>query len=111
MIVSSAIKHYVSGGLNSYFKVAGARQLLIGAAGHLIHKLTYNRTRKLKHLVKDMLKMFDVKCFFCDHHLHDVYSITVHHKNGNHDDNRSSNLTLAHESCHRGYHAKQVLHA
>lgn len=31
--------------------------------------------------------------------------ITTHHRNGNHDDNRPSNRKLAHECCHKSYHA------
>jgi hypothetical protein len=34
--------------------------------------------------------------------------ITIHHKNGNHDDNRKANRRVAHQSCHKSYHAKLV---
>ena len=79
-------------------------------------KKTYNRTRKLKQLVKDMLLMMSLDarslCFFCGESLleADVLKITVHHINGNHEDDRPENLALSHECCHRGYHAKVILH-
>jgi hypothetical protein len=79
-------------------------------------RLSYNRTRKLKQLVECMLKMLESddrhKCFFCAESLleAELLKITVHHINGNHEDNRSSNLALSHECCHRGYHAKVILH-
>lgn len=34
--------------------------------------------------------------------------ITEHHKDGNHGNNKTSNLALCHESCHKSYHAKLV---
>jgi len=39
--------------------------------------------------------------------LNDV-EITEHHRNGNHSDNRPSNLVLAHTSCHKSHHAVLV---
>ena len=75
-------------------------------------KLTYNRTRKLKHLLKYMLKMLDATCYFCHESLieADLLKITVHHINEDHDDDRKENLSLAHECCHRRHHAKIILH-
>jgi len=37
--------------------------------------------------------------------------ITIHHKNGNHSDNRKTNRALAHQSCHKSHHAKLVFGA
>ena len=31
--------------------------------------------------------------------------ITTHHKNGNHNDNRKCNRVLAHDGCHKSFHA------
>lgn len=33
---------------------------------------------------------------------------TIHHKDGNHQNNEPSNRALAHESCHKRFHAKDV---
>jgi len=73
-------------------------------------RLAHKRTAKLKQLVKSMLKMIDGKCYFCDGKFENVLKITVHHVNGDHSDNRKENLSLAHEKCHRSYHAKIILH-
>lgn len=79
-------------------------------------RLSYNRTRKLKQLAEYMLRMLSTdgrdKCFFCEDSLldADILKITVHHINGDHEDNRGENLALSHECCHRGYHAKVILH-
>ena len=80
-------------------------------------KLSYNRTRKLKGLVRYMLKMLSRddrhKCFFCGESLldADLLKITVHHINMNHNDDRPENLALAHDKCHQGHHAKIILHS
>jgi hypothetical protein len=77
---------------------------------------SYNHTRKLKQLVQYTLKMLQSdgrhKCFFCSKSLliADLLKITVHHINGNHEDDRPENLALSHDRCHRGYHAKVILH-
>lgn len=61
-------------------------------------------------------------CFFCKkpllesvstafgHHSHQKIdgAITIHHRNGNHDDNRPANRKLAHRTCHRSFHMKQL---
>lgn len=79
-------------------------------------KRSYNHTRKLKNLVRYMLKMLSSddkhKCFFCGDSLlaADLLKITVHHINENHEDDRPENLALSHEKCHRGHHAKIILH-
>src|SRR6266699_4294802 len=36
---------------------------------------------------------------------------TIHHKDGDHENNKQSNRALAHQSCHRSFHAKQVFGA
>jgi hypothetical protein len=67
------------------------------------------------------------KCFFCKERLAnepwpiqygnanapvmDVRSITIHHKNGDHSDNSPKNRALAHQKCHKSYHAKLVFGA
>lgn len=33
---------------------------------------------------------------------------TIHHVDGNHNNNRSTNRALAHQSCHKSHHAKLV---
>ncbi len=33
--------------------------------------------------------------------------LTIHHKNGDHDDNERSNHGLVHATCHRRYHANK----
>ena len=59
-----------------------------------------------------MLRMYKVKCFFCHNLLveSDPLKITVHHMNGDHNDDDPENLALSHEKCHRGHHAKLNLH-
>jgi hypothetical protein len=37
--------------------------------------------------------------------------VTIHHKNGNHNDNRKLNRSMAHEKCHKSHHAKLVFRA
>jgi hypothetical protein len=34
--------------------------------------------------------------------------ITIHHRNGNHEDNRKRNRKLAHATCHKQHHANLV---
>lgn len=34
--------------------------------------------------------------------------ITIHHNNGNHDDNRKRNRKLSHSTCHKKHHANLV---
>ena len=66
-------------------------------------------------------------CFFCHRPLLDVHAknirfgdasaqpldvaVTIHHKNGNHSDNRKQNRKLAHQSCHKRHHAIHDLNA
>src|SRR6266446_9742157 len=37
--------------------------------------------------------------------------ITIHHANGNHDDNRKQNRKLSHGTCHKKHHANLVFAA
>lgn len=34
--------------------------------------------------------------------------LSIHHVNGDHDDNRSENKALCHTSCHKSFHRKQA---
>lgn len=59
-----------------------------------------------------------IMCVFCHDELHDEEftthgnsvgpkfegGLTIHHKNGNHDDNRMENKQLCHTSCHKSFH-------
>jgi hypothetical protein len=37
--------------------------------------------------------------------------ITLHHKDGDHDNNDPDNLAPSHDSCHKSHHAKEVFEA
>lgn len=37
--------------------------------------------------------------------------LSIHHINGNHDDNEDSNKALCHTKCHKGHHRKLANHA
>jgi len=72
--------------------------------------------RKLRELIRSLLE--DVKCFLCKEVLltegwihvggcdgAPVSSqITIHHRNGDHDDNQKKNRTYVHTTCHKSYH-------
>lgn len=66
-----------------------------------------------------------LKCCFCHKPLLDVellkmvkfgdatapalaILLTIHHKNGNHKDNRRRNRDMSHQSCHKSWEAKRV---
>lgn len=63
-----------------------------------------------------------IVCYFCNKLLHDLEFIThgnavgpkfecavsIHHINGNHDDNTMSNKALCHTSCHKGHHRREA---
>lgn len=76
--------------------------------------LSYRRTRKLKLLLQDILKILSLydqdKCYFCKKPLvtADIFKMTIHHINGDHEDNSPENLALSHERCHRSFHAKKT---
>jgi hypothetical protein len=62
------------------------------------------------------------KCFFCRKGFLPDYNvefgnarapifdmdITIHHKDGDHQNNAKSNRAEAHETCHKSFHAKEV---
>ena len=73
--------------------------------------LTYKRTRQLKQISTYFLEKYKPKCYLCKELLtkKDLPdNITEHHINGDHNDNRPENKALAHETCHRKYHYKEV---
>jgi len=73
--------------------------------------LTYKRTRQLKQISKHFLEKYQPKCYLCHELLTEKDlpdNITEHHINGDHFDNRPANKALAHETCHRKYHYKEV---
>lgn len=78
----------------------------------MARKLVYNRTRRLKDTVLFLVQLHGDACFFCKKQLgeEDVLSITKHHKNEDHFDDRPENWAPACEECHRRYHAKRILH-
>jgi hypothetical protein len=68
--------------------------------------LSYKRTRQMKQINQYFLEKYKPKCYFCHKPLtaKDLPdNITIHHINGNHDDNRDENKALSHETCHRKY--------
>lgn len=52
-------------------------------------------------------------CFFCKKKVwlngrgNKSRRLNVHHKNGNHDDDRKSNLVAAHQGCHTSHHNRK----
>ncbi len=50
-----------------------------------------------------MYNLQEGKCYFCGGLLHKIHS-DIHHKNGDHGDNRRSNRCLIHKSCHMTHH-------
>jgi len=82
-----------------------------------------NSTRRELAKARELLHFFlDGKtCFFCHELLNDTHNkvargnsdgspicrdITIHHKNGDHDDNHPSNHKLAHTGCHKSFHMR-----
>jgi len=39
----------------------------------------------------------------------EIVRVTIHHRNGNHHDNRRTNKRLSHQPCHKRHHAKEIL--
>jgi hypothetical protein len=77
--------------------------------------------RKLRELVRCALA--GKTCFFCHlpllENVDDGWQgsgsappiserLTIHHKNGNHEDNRDENHALAHRTCHKIHHMHEV---
>ncbi|BAY80649.1 reverse transcriptase homolog (plasmid) [Calothrix parasitica NIES-267] len=52
----------------------------------------------------NLLKKQDFKCGYCGHHFIDDETIHLHHKDGNHDNWKNSNLVAIHRSCHQIHH-------
>lgn len=61
-------------------------------------------------------------CCFCGAHMHDLEfvehgnttgpkfnaAVSIHHINGDHDDNEMDNKALCHASCHKGHHRAEA---
>lgn len=61
-------------------------------------------------------------CYFCRKHMHDLQFIThgnavgpkfecavsIHHVDGNHDNNVMSNKALCHTTCHKSHHRREA---
>lgn len=83
-----------------------------------MRKSTRRELRKLRELVHLLLAA--KRCCFCRKPLVEVEDgwqgsgdgpqlaakVTIHHKNGDHDDNRPSNHALCHQTCHKSHHMK-----
>lgn len=54
-----------------------------------------------------LLKLQNGKCSTCRHYFMDADEIHLHHVNGNHSDNRTSNLVMMHRSCHMNEHSRR----
>jgi hypothetical protein len=84
-----------------------------------MRKSTRRELRKLRELVRVLLD--GKRCCFCKEPLVDntdflpgngegfqiSEQITIHHRNGLHEDNRQSNLRFCHRSCHKKHHARE----
>lgn len=75
----------------------------------------YRRYARLREFALLLIEQHGVKCYFCgkpitpeDIPLRRVDKLTEHHVDGNHENNDASNCVLAHRSCHRSYHLKQL---
>lgn len=78
-----------------------------------------SKLQRYKYYLKVLFLMHDIKCCFCGKRLSwkafypkqagntglDEY--LVHHKNGNHKDDRPSNWAWAHRTCHGEHNWKQ----
>ena len=84
-----------------------------------MRKSTRRELNKLRELVAYLLR--DRKCCFCHRVITDhdgatdgegrgrplTDRITIHHRNQVHHDKRRSNERLAHQTCHKSFHARQ----
>lgn len=71
---------------------------------------TNRRIRKLEELVQFLFDGDKVRrCYFCREKLEyaEFRFITIHHKNGNHEDDRRGNRTLSHRRCHKAWHLEE----
>lgn len=78
--------------------------------------------RKYHKILVERLGNGPYKCFFCEGSIDVVWDgkrfvygevgrISVHHLNGNHDDDRPENLDIAHCGCHTRHHWKNKTHS
>lgn len=86
-----------------------------------MRKSTRQELRKLREIARECLE--GKRCFFCkellipedgNHYAHgdgegspfdvDFKKYTIHHKNGDHDDNRKRNRKWSHTKCHKSFH-------
>lgn len=77
-----------------------------------------SKVQRYKYYLTILFKLYEPKCFFCKKKLDSsqfypsvsgqhIDPFMVHHKNHNHNDNRKSNLSFAHRSCHAEHHWKE----
>ena len=86
-----------------------------------MRKSVRQELRKARELIRFMLN--GKCCFFCHKPLISSpnyakegdgqaspisRTITIHHVNGNHSDNRRTNHRLSHTKCHKAYHMRQM---
>jgi hypothetical protein len=72
----------------------------------------YKRSLRLREILEFLLKKYNVKCYFCGKDLLESLPkrrgdyLTIHHLDGNRNNNSIENLVLAHRRCHKAYHLK-----
>ena len=69
----------------------------------------YSKVAKLKFLLSELLDIYQVNCYFCGKPITNIFGLTIHHINGNHDDNRRENRTPSHTYCHKAYHCSKTM--
>lgn len=75
---------------------------------------TYSKVAKLKKLCRDLLFIMEAKDFFTNlpidtDDLNIAYKITIHHINGNHNDNRPENMAVSLTRNHKAYHCSKTM--
>ena len=63
----------------------------------------------IKKQVAQLVKEQGGKCYHCGHHFSPDSLAEIHHKNGNHKNNKRDNLALVHGHCHDTIHANWEL--
>lgn len=63
----------------------------------------------VKKQVAQLVKEQGGKCYHCGHHFSPDSLAEIHHKNGNHKNNKRDNLALVHGHCHDTIHANWEL--
>jgi hypothetical protein len=93
-------------------------------------RTSVKRMNKMKELLWFFFGKYQPKCCFCHHPIltpedldvltdgialgnanaqqMDVEGMTVHHNDGDHENNEPSNWKLAHTACHKQHHANEV---